>query len=236
MIARLLAFLFILNCNCFAITFTQIEKNLEEIVKNKIISNYQALDYESLKIQVLNKDQFKTILSEMDKEISYQFDQLDSINWQQSIPIKINLYNKNNVFLKDYTLFVLCNAEVNVWKAKHDLGVGKIIELSDLDKLKKSLYNINKSLIFTSEKIIGKEVKIKIRKDDLFRTWHLREKVLVNKGQDVVVSRKTSSLSITVVGKALEDGSKDNIISIRMPDGKIISGKVENEGTVIFSR
>lgn len=228
-----IAWVFISYIN--AVEIQNLTKHINQYLLTEISSEYPSVDTQSITSKIVNYPSLLNHIAMLPKDTLYEISNDSRKKWSENVSIKLNFFSPEGLFISSYTVFIENKIQVDVWKATTDLSVGDIVEISDLDKSKKNLYNINKSLIMTHNNVLGKEVRIKVKKNEYIRRWHLREKVLVKKGQEIYVQKVKKNLVVKVTGKALEDGHLDKVISIRMPSGKIVNGKVRSEETVIYT-
>ncbi|UAT42844.1 flagellar basal body P-ring formation protein FlgA [Anaplasmataceae bacterium AB001_6] len=149
------------------------------------------------------------------------------------------------VFLNMTNLY----AEDFAYAFKHDVSVGDVIlpnmlEQIDLDgiddtivpeairnKIRKN--NLNHRYVKNKKTLIGKTVKKKVEAHVPLEKNFLKDTELVRKNATVDIVYNSDSIKIKAKGKAMENGSYQDEIKVKMSDtGNIIRGKVLIDGTI----
>ena len=87
--------------------------------------------------------------------------------------------------------------------------------------------------IIEPNKIIGMVSKINIDQNSLFKTNDLKPLIIVAKGDLVTLEFTRNNLEIKTTGVALDSGSLDDLIKVRVQDTKkVIIGKILSSSLV----
>ena len=82
--------------------------------------------------------------------------------------------------------------------------------------------------------VVGKILQRPLAAGKPFDARFLKPRLLVKRGQEVVLLANTSSLSVRMSGKALADGAKGDLIKVRNTSSqRIVEGIVLENGIVV---
>jgi flagellar basal body P-ring formation protein FlgA len=116
------------------------------------------------------------------------------------------------------------------------ISSGDIIRKTDIQWVALRSDRITSHVILDEEKLIGMSPKRPIAQGRTIRTGEIRPPVLVKKGSRVTVIFRTPNLKLTTVGRALQNGAKDDIIRIRNLRSKTtIDAMVASSGLVVVT-
>jgi len=116
------------------------------------------------------------------------------------------------------------------------ISSGDIIGKNDIQWIALRSDRITSQVILDEEKLIGMSPKRPIAQGRTIRTGEIRPPVLVKKGSRVTVIFRTPNLKLTTVGRALQNGAKDDIIRIRNLRSKTtIDAMVASSGLVVVT-
>ena len=115
---------------------------------------------------------------------------------------------------------------------------GSVISESDIDWLDYPADRVNNSMITDATQLIGMTPKRSIRASFPVRTGDVQRPVLTPKGSAVTVIYDTRGISLSISGRAMEDGARGQLIRIqnlrsnRIVEAEVIApGKVRITGT-----
>jgi flagella basal body P-ring formation protein FlgA len=131
-----------------------------------------------------------------------------------------------------WSLFVLAHIRVSVtlWVAKHPLRQGQTLSADDLNPQEGEL---NQNSYITDEATaIGKVLKYSIAAGQPLKTEMLRSPFLVMQGQAISINVIGEGFRVRADGRALNNGAEGQTVQIRTDTGKVVSGIVQNDGSV----
>ncbi len=151
--------------------------------------------------------------------------------------IRVKSKTANNIYLS-YNIFI--NGEkrsslpitvkvkyfLMIPYAKKDIPKGKKIEPNDVYLKKSAVSNVLRNSV-KLEDILGKVAKRNIKKDSIIKSYLLSPDYLVLKGKNVKILYSNGPINIELMGLALENGSKGDIIRVKnISSNKVIKCKV----------
>jgi len=200
---------------------TRIDKEkLEEIVKSYIKKHYPNIYIENISlrapsIEVLGEP--KISIKEKGKTSSY-------------IYLDIKLLNIN----KNLSASIKYAPLLEVVVAKYPLPKGHIIKYKDV-KISRIKIKRGKDYIDKLELAVGKKLKRTKRKGEPILFRDLEKQYLVRKNSNVKVIYNKGNFKIELIGRALENGDKGQIIKVKnISSGKVIQCKVIGINRVEF--
>lgn len=221
-----------LNIKC--IPPDKVKSILELNAHKKLLSEYHFITPQDISVEIRNNDQLNQVLNSLKKNDRFEIESEPLKSWLGNVAVKLLFFDENNNYIRSYTVYLKTTVFSEFWIAKENLEEGVIIRQNDLDKVKKNLYDITKASVPTSVDIVGKQVRIKILENELVRDWKLTKKLVVKKGDKLVLKKTNGSITIQIKGEALEDGFIGKKISIRLPNGKIVVGRIHNQSVVLL--
>ncbi|MGY8960417.1 MAG: flagellar basal body P-ring formation chaperone FlgA, partial [Alphaproteobacteria bacterium] len=116
------------------------------------------------------------------------------------------------------------------------ISSGDIIGKHDIQWIALRSNRITSQIILDENKLIGMSPKRPVAQGRTIRASEIRPPVLVKKGSRVTVIFRTPNLKLTTVGRALQNGAKDDIIRIRNLRSKTtIDAMVASSGLVVVT-
>lgn len=111
---------------------------------------------------------------------------------------------------------------------------GDVIQKDDLDWIKVRAESLQNDTIVDAADIVGKTPTRGLASDQPMRTRDIRNPLLVKRGQLVTIYHQMPRMTLTVQGKALEDGSKGEVVRVQNTrSNTVIDGVVEGSGRVV---
>jgi len=154
------------------------------------------------------------------------------------------------------TLLFMCNQNKNPWKisirtepsqSPHNIGQAKsfllvsaakpikkdsVIEEEDLVLVEATKRN-TKSYFMSVTDVVGRKAKRTIYRDQLIKPQHVTTLWLIEADQNILIVNKTGRIRVETIGRALENGQKNDIIRVQNTiSGEIISGIVESKKNI----
>lgn len=122
-----------------------------------------------------------------------------------------------------------------VWVPETDIEKDQIIKESDLISQMVREGRLRDDVVTDKDELVGKQVVRLLKADKLVSLRDIRDEVLVKKGQMATVVYQNRGLQITSKMEALEDGSKEQIITlVNNKSGKEVVGKVVDKNMVLI--
>lgn len=116
----------------------------------------------------------------------------------------------------------------------HRLEGGSTISANDLDWIQISADRINPSIVTSEHDLVGRELRRDTNGGDLITTHDIIPPRYVVRGSLVTLQIETPYMSLTVQGKALQDGAKGDVIRVmNTQSNRLIEGTVSSPGTVL---
>lgn len=136
---------------------------------------------------------------------------------------------------KPWTVYVPVRVDIyqNVLAATRPMLKGQTISEKDIRRVRQKITAYDKGLFHNSAEIIGMAVKRFVGNGKLFTARHVEAPRLVRRGDEVTLLAGSKSLTVRMVGKALADGSKGELIQVQnSATNRIIEGIVTSPGIV----
>ncbi|UXD26585.1 Flagellar basal-body P-ring formation protein FlgA [Yersinia enterocolitica] len=120
----------------------------------------------------------------------------DTQGWEVSVTVKPDIY-------------------LPVWVAKNTLERGKVVAPDDIELKKKNISTAQGGYITDPDEIIGLTVKRRIRGLQVVIPSQLEQPVLVARGQQVLMIAEQDGIEARMLGEALKNGRKGELIKVR---------------------
>jgi flagellar basal body P-ring formation protein FlgA len=112
---------------------------------------------------------------------------------------------------------------------------GHVLIESDIYKIRKDLSKLPFGYITNTSDVIGKQLKRHMQVGRVLTPSHLRNPLVIKRGEIVALQRKTSGFMVSMKGKAMMDGAIGDRIRVKNSSSKrIIEGQVAKAGLVII--
>ena len=110
---------------------------------------------------------------------------------------------------------------------------GEVIRESDLIRREVRASEIREHVLSDEDDLIGMAAKRQIKAETIIHSSQVRRPVLVPKGSIVIIELTTGGMSLTAQGKALDEGSKGDVVRVsNLRSNKIIEAKVSGQSRV----
>lgn len=193
---------------------------LEKLIRNYTKKSYPNIEIENISIRnisinVIGKP--KIIIKEKGKTSSY-------------IYLSIIFPNLN----KEISASVKYSQIIKAVVANYPLPKGHIVKPKDV-KISYIKPKRKKGYIDKIDLVLGKKLKRSIKKDEPISFRDLEKEYLVRKNSNVKVLYKKGNFKIELLGRALENGEKGQIIKVKnISSGKVVQCKVIGINKVEF--
>ena len=119
-----------------------------------------------------------------------------------------------------------------LYVVKHHLAKGDAIRLADLDEKESFLNGVGANYPACVEEIVGRTAKKEIPAGEIVTSQLLEYAMAVRKGEAVSMRAENNRLVVQAKGTALEKGKVGDLVRVRSPSGKEVTGKVTGNDTV----
>ena len=137
--------------------------------------------------------------------------------------------------LSPWTIFVPAQVKLfrEVVTVAHPLKRGMVIDYPDLTLRERDVSLINQGYLTALELAVGQKLLRPVITDQVLTLAHLEQAAAVRKGDQVVISARSGTLSVKMPGEALSDGGLSEQIRVRNLNSKrVIRARVTAPGQV----
>ncbi|MFT3736462.1 MAG: flagellar basal body P-ring formation chaperone FlgA [Rhodocyclaceae bacterium] len=117
--------------------------------------------------------------------------------------------------------------------ASRSLSGGQDIVEADLQWAEGELTRHPADLITRLEQAIGRNTRQAISRTQPLRASYLLSSIQIRAGQDVTVVARGNGFSVQNNGRALNTAGQGELVRVKMGNGRVISGVLRGEGTVV---
>jgi flagella basal body P-ring formation protein FlgA len=116
-----------------------------------------------------------------------------------------------------------------------DIDLHKVLSADDLVIVSQNV-GLSSSIFYTKDELVGKRVKRMVSKGTLVTSDMVEKPPIIKQGDLVTIVVESSSLRVTVQGKAMENGISGQVIRvINTSSMKEVQAKIVDEKTVKIS-
>lgn len=126
-------------------------------------------------------------------------------------------------------------AEGRYWVTSRPLKKGHVLTLADLHSRHGSLAHLPGGVIFSVKPITGAVITRNMQSGQAITEDVLRQHWKVVNGATVDVIAGGDGFMIRTQGKALDNAAKHGTLRVRLATGKVVSGKVNDNGDVLIN-
>ncbi|UZE97761.1 flagellar basal body P-ring formation chaperone FlgA [Alkalimarinus alittae] len=144
--------------------------------------------------------------------------------------IKVTCHDK-----KRWSIFVAANINVykEVWVASQTLRRGQRVKDSDLKRAELQVNQSRQGYFINKHNIAGMTLRRSIQAGDVFYPGLLLPPKVIERGDSVVISALSDTISVQMMGEALSDGKLGQQISVKnKKSNRIIRATVVSKGEV----
>lgn len=110
---------------------------------------------------------------------------------------------------------------------------GEIISKADIDWVEISARRVNRNTIMNSQQLVGQTVTRALAANKMIRNSDIARPIAIAKGSMVQMTYKSGLLTLSMQGRALENGGIGDVIRVMNPKSKkTVFAHVEKEGSV----
>ena len=119
----------------------------------------------------------------------------------------------------------------------HRIDRGDVIRLGDVVTAKVAMSLVGRDTVTDAKDLLGLEATRQLSAGAPIRTQDIRPQVLVPKNSLVTIVLRHGGMELSVQGKALEEGSKGDVVKvINTKSKRVLEGQVDGPGTVVLSQ
>ena len=137
--------------------------------------------------------------------------------------------------LSPWTIFVPAQVKLfrDVVTVNHPLKRGRVIDYTDVTLRERDISLINQGYLTATELAVGQKLLRPMVTDQVLTLTHLEQVAAVRKGDHVVISARSGTLSVKMPGEALSDGGLSEQIRVKNLNSKrVIRARVTAPGQV----
>lgn len=216
------------------ISIERASKNLDiEILKERIKEEVIAqLPYDPERIIVSNFRLPENILIPNNSNINYEINirskrKLTGIT-QFNVSIK-----DNDKEIKNLIGTVEVDVKIDIIKANTSITRNQLITENMLEVSEARLSQLGRGYVENTEDVIGNIAKRNIERGNIITANMLAKEMLIQRNSTVMIIAERGTMRVTAMGKALQNGSKGEIISIvNVTSNKTVFAEVIDKNTV----
>lgn len=133
---------------------------------------------------------------------------------------------------KKHFLQVRIEAVGTWWIAARDLPAGSQLSQQDVTPRSGSLANLPAGVVLNSHHIQGAVLTRPLRAGQPLTERQLRKSWRVNRGEEVEIIAYGNGFHIMARGKALDNAAVNDAVRVRMKNGQLVTGSVNDDGSV----
>jgi flagella basal body P-ring formation protein FlgA len=128
------------------------------------------------------------------------------------------------------------HAAIAVPVLRRSVDAGDLIRKDDIEIVYRREDQIGRDVIGDANRLIGRTPQFRLRVGEPVRAQDVRQPTLVKRNSQVLIKLEYGAMSLTVQGKALEDGSRGDMIRVEnLQSNKTIEGTVSGPDVVVVS-
>lgn len=115
------------------------------------------------------------------------------------------------------------------------LIAGRAIQAGDLARQNGDIGKLPAGAVLAPEQAIGKVLRNSVGAGQPLRSNQLLAPLVVRQGQNVRVVSQGPGFAVKADGKAINNAASGDLVRVRMPSGKTVSGIAQNDGSILLS-
>lgn len=112
------------------------------------------------------------------------------------------------------------------------LAQGQPVEQGQLVLVKADIAAMPNGIITDMAQAIGRTPTVSLPAGTALRTDNLRSQQVIKQGQAVMLVARSANFSVSSEAKAINNASDGQVVQVRTPNGRVVSGLARNDGTV----
>lgn len=134
-----------------------------------------------------------------------------------------------------WTLYVPAQVKLfrDVVTVAHPLKRGTVIDYPDVTLRERDVSSINQGYITAVELVVGQKLLRPVVTDQVLTLTYLEQAAAVRKGDQVIITARSGTLSVKMPGEALSDGGLSEQIRVKnLNSNRVIKARVTSPGQV----
>ncbi len=136
---------------------------------------------------------------------------------------------------KPWSLYVAAtvNGYANVLMTRHNIDKGQIFSDADIVAVERNLADLSYGYFIDKQTLIGKASTRRLNRDLVITPNHVKDPILIKRGEQVALIAKANGFSVRMNGKAMMNGTKGQLIRVKnLSSKRVIEGRVIRTGEV----
>ena len=219
------------NINFAAVIFDQLIVDIENKYIEKVMQDHPVLVTDDIKVEVFNQDLLKNLPDDI-LYYKFKFKKKSDVLGKTILPLYF--YDIFNREILKRELATEVTARAYFVKVKSLVKGGRIIKKEQVEKVYLDYKGHSDRSYRRIEDVVGQEAVSTIATDTVLAEWMLRRVPVIQKGDSIHLLVTNKGLTLTMKGKALDDGGIGDTIRVQssFQSKKILEGEVVNETTV----
>lgn len=212
----------------------EIEK--EEISKVAVAYVKEKMPWQEGEAEIeVKKTNNKEALSVPEGEVLLKVKENFTTNFKGNIIVPVEIYIDNKFYkIETVTLFVRVTKDCFI--ATRNIRSREKLMDADFEKVKKDITYLPDDIILSENELNNLVTRKAILKGTLLLRSMFENQPLFRKGARVSVKVIVKNIQIETEGLATDDGRKGDLMRVKLDNGKILEGKVNEEGKVIIEK
>ena len=199
------------------------------LLKDALADKGVGDDYD---VSLLNNE---VIAVPSDNELDLEISELAYSDKTSMVVAVLRVRSGGEVFA-DYKLNARVHQMTEVPVMRGTVGVGKIINEADIAYERVRTDKIRSNIALSADELIGRYAKRTLKAGQMVSVNDLKVPTMVAKGKQVRVIFRKPYMTLTIIGKALDSGTKDEMVRVMNTTSKaIINAVVAGANTVVVS-
>ncbi len=149
------------------------------------------------------------------------------------VPVEIYIDNK---FYKIETVSFFIKVTKDCIISTRNIRIKEKLSDTDIERVKKDITYLPDDIILSVEELDNLVTRKAILKGTLLLRSMFESMPLFRKGARVSLIVKIKNIQVETEGTAMDDGRINDLLRVKLDNGKILEGKVNKEGKVIIEK
>jgi len=169
------------------------------------------------------------------KDLDFEISELAYSDKASMVVAVLRVKDGGEVFA-DYKLTARVHEMTEIPVMRATVGVGKKITEADIAYNRIRADKVRSNVALSADEVVGRYAKRTLKAGQMVSVNDLRMPAMVSKGKQVRVIFKKPYMTLTIIGKALDSGTKDEIVRVMNTASKaIINAVVAGRNTVVVN-
>lgn len=140
---------------------------------------------------------------------------IEGANWNILVPVRISV-------IAEYIT------------TRRALIAGRTLQAGDLNRQRGDLGRLPAGTVLSPEQAVGKVLRNSVGAGQPLRSNQLQAPLVVRQGQNVRVVSQGPGFAVKADGKAINNAASGELVRVRMPTGKTVSGIAQEDGSILL--